>query len=120
MFQSILLGILMRYAVTIVTSMTLGASAYAAHQWGWSEATISAAGTAFIALMTVILWVISQNRSVQTLINRLPVREMLLAVANATKAQVDTIILKSPALADDVPSKKVIALPDPAGGNTPN
>jgi hypothetical protein len=113
-FASVLLPILLRYAVTAVGS---GAAAIAGHlisQYGLSTGTVAGLGGGVVAAGAALVTALNRNRSASAIINRIPVVDMLHAVANATHADVKEIQVGSAALADSVPSPKVV----PAEGHT--
>lgn len=114
LFASILLPILFRYAVTAIGAGAVTLSTYLASKYGLDRPTIAGLGGGVVAVGTAVVTALNRNKSASAIIDRIPVVDMLHAVANATNADVREIQVGDRNLADAVPSPKVI----PAEGHT--
>lgn len=114
MVGPILGPILLRYAVTVVGSGVASLSAYLMAKYGLSAETVAGLGTGVVGVGAALYRAVQRNKSAAAVVNRLPVIDMLHAVANATGAKVVEIQVADHRLADAVPSPKVV----PAEGQT--
>lgn len=112
----ILLPILLRYAVAGIGAGAAGAAAYAMQHWGVSTGTVAGVGGGVVAFAAAVITAATKNSSAAAIINRIPVADMLHAVADSTHADVRGIQVGSAALADSVPSTKVTS---PEGQSQP-
>jgi hypothetical protein len=115
MFESLLTGVLLRYAATIAGSAAASVGAYAIAHWGATPETVAAVGGGIATVGGAVVLAISKNASAGAVLSRIPIKEALDAIAGSTKVM--RIRLHDPALASDVPSPKVVGPLDPAGNS---
>ena len=109
MFESVLTGLLIRYAATIVGTAVTSIAGYAISHWGATPENVAAVGGGVATVGAAIVTAISKNKDVATVFQRFPIAEVLQAIADSTKAKVTQIRVDDPALARSVPSEKVVA-----------
>lgn len=105
---------LLRYAVTIAGSAATTAAGYAINKWGLTPATVGSLAAGLTGVVGALISTISKNKNAASLIDRIPVREMLDAVANSASVSKVTVFDKN--LARTVPAMNVVG---PEGHSQP-
>jgi hypothetical protein len=113
MFEGILAGLITRYAIAMTGSATAAIAGFMIAHWGVSATTAATFAGGIVSAAWALISAIVKNKSVASVIGRLPFGAVLDAVGKSPA--VHLIQVKDPALADAVPSPKVVAGPRPEG-----
>lgn len=111
-FIALIWPIIARQLVTAAGGLAVGAAAYAVQHWGVTPANASAMAAGLVAAGGSAAVAVSRNKSVQAVLEKFPIADVLNAVAQHTS--VTEIQVNSAKLADSVSAPNVV----PAEGHS--
>lgn len=114
--DGLLNGLLARYAAAMAGSAVSAIAGFVMAYWGFSPKAATAFAIGVVSAVAAVISALSKNKSLATILSRFPLEDVLHTVADIPTVR--QIQVRDPALADAVPSPKVVVGPVPEGVGT--